>query len=149
MQGSTSLLTTLLLMCMPPLFAPPQRMAEPTPFILDSSLLQKPLHSGDFNCHYSPWDSKGTSDHRREEVLDWVISSDLLPPNEPDTATLLHRSSPEISFAPSSLAFSCSWEGLQDLGTDQPTNSSIRPSLSGLSPQPASPFLQFSESLLG
>ena len=28
------------------------------------------------------------------------------------------RSSPDISFAPSSLAFSCSWEVLQDLGSD-------------------------------
>ena len=37
MYGSTSLLTTPprchFLMCMPPLFAPPQRMAEPTPFL--------------------------------------------------------------------------------------------------------------------
>ena len=37
--------------------------------------------------------------------------------------TLLHRSSgsrssPEISFAPSTLALSCSWEVLQDLGSD-------------------------------
>ena len=58
-----------------------------------------------------------------EEVFDWVISSDLLPLNDPDTPTLLHRSSgsrssPGISFAPSSLALSCSWEVLQDLGSD-------------------------------
>ena len=37
MYGSTSLLTTsphsLFLMCMPPLFAPPRRMAEPIPFL--------------------------------------------------------------------------------------------------------------------
>ena len=78
---------------------------------------------GDFNCHHPLWDSRGTSDPRREEVFDWVISSDLLPPNDPDTPTLLHRSSgsrssPDISFAPSTLAFSCSWEVLQDLGSD-------------------------------
>ena len=78
---------------------------------------------GDFNCHYPFWDSRGTSDPRREEVLDWVISSDLLPLNDPDTPTLLHRSSgsrssPDISFAPSTLAFSCSWEVLQDVGSD-------------------------------
>ena len=59
----------------------------------------------------------------REEVFDRVISSDLLPLNDPDTPTLLHRStgsrsSPDISFAPSTLAFSCSWEVLQDLGSD-------------------------------
>ena len=78
---------------------------------------------GDFNCHHPLWDSRGTSDPCREEVFDWVISSDLLPLNDPDTPTLLHRSSgscssPDISFALSSLAFSCSWEVLQDLGSD-------------------------------
>ena len=78
----------------------------------------------DFNCHHSLWDSRGTSDSRGEEVFDWVISSDLLLPlNKPDTPTLLHRSSgsrsfPNISFAPSTFAFSCSWEVLQDLGSD-------------------------------
>ena len=45
------------------------------------------------------------------------------PLNDPDTSTLLHgssgsRSSPDISFAPSTFAFSCSWEVLQDLGCD-------------------------------
>ena len=34
---------------------------------------------GDFNCHHPHWDSRGTSDPRGEEVLVWVISSDLLP----------------------------------------------------------------------
>ena len=78
---------------------------------------------GDFKCRHPLWDSRGTSDPRGEEVFNWVISSDLLPLNEPDTPTLLHRfsgcrSSPDISFAPSSLALSCSWEMLQDLGSD-------------------------------
>ena len=73
---------------------------------------------GDFNCHHPLWDSRGTSDPHREEVFDWVISSDLLPLNDPDTPILLHRSSPDISFAPSTLALSCSWEVLQDLGSD-------------------------------
>ena len=78
---------------------------------------------GDFNCHHHLWDSRVTSDPRGEEVFDWVISSDLLPLNDPDTPTLLHRSSgnrsyPDISFASSSLALSCSWEVLQDLGSD-------------------------------
>ena len=40
-----------------------------------------------------------------------------MPLNDPDTPTLLHRSSPDI-FAPSSLALSCSWEVLQDVGSD-------------------------------
>ena len=78
---------------------------------------------GDFNCHHPLWDSRVTSDLRREKVFDWVISSDLLPLNDPDTPTLLHRSSgscssPDISFAPSSLALFCSWVVLQDLGSD-------------------------------
>ena len=52
-------------------------------------------------------------------------SSDLLPLNDPDKPTLLHRSSGScfssgISFAPSSLAFSYSWVVLQDLGSDLP-----------------------------
>ena len=78
---------------------------------------------GDFNCHQPLWDSRNTSDPRGEEVFDWVISSDLLPLNDPGTPTLFNcssgcRSSPDISFAPSSLALSCSWEVLQDLGSD-------------------------------
>ena len=75
----------------------------------------------DFNCNHPLWDSRVTTDPCEEKVFDWVISSDLLPLNDPDTPTLLHRSSgshssPDISFAPSSLALSCSWEVLQDLG---------------------------------
>ena len=57
----------------------------------------------DFSCHPTLWDSRGTSDPCGKEVFDWVISSDLLPLNVSDTLTLLHRSSPDISFAPSSL----------------------------------------------
>ena len=78
---------------------------------------------GDINCHHPLWDSRGTSDPCGEEVFDWIISSDLLPLNDPDTPTLHYcftgsRSSPDISFAPSSLALSCSWEVLQDLSSD-------------------------------
>ena len=92
-----------------------------SPSILSSS--RNLFILGDFNCHHLLWDSRGTSDLRGEEVFDWVISSDLLPLNDPDTPTLLHRSSgsrssPDIFFAPSTLAFSCSWEVLQDLGSD-------------------------------
>ena len=54
-------------------------------------------------------------------MFDWVIYSDLLPLNDPDKPTLLHCStgsrSSDICFAPSSLAFSCSWEVLKDLGS--------------------------------
>ena len=78
---------------------------------------------GDFNCHHPLWNSRVTSDPRGKEVFDWVISFDLLPLNDPDIPTLVHRSSgsrfsPDISFAPSSFALSCTWEVLQDLGSD-------------------------------
>ena len=109
-------------------YAPPIR-SSPTngrtdsfsPSIFPSS--RNLLIPGDFNCHHPLWDSRGTSDPRGEEVFDWVISFDLLPLNDPDTPTLLHcssgsRSSPDISFAPSTLAFSCSWKVLQNLGSD-------------------------------
>ena len=89
---------------------------------------------GDFNCCHPLLDSRGTSDSRGEEVFDWVISSDLHPLNDTDTPTLLHHSSPDISFAPSSLAFSCSWEVLQDLGSDH-LPILLYLSLSGLLPQ--------------
>ena len=111
-------------MCMPP----PIR-SSPTDgrtdsfsfFILPSS--RNLFILGDFNCHHPLWDSRGNSDPCREEVFDWVISSDLLPLNDPDTPTLLHRSSgscssPDIFVAPSFLTLSCSWEVLQDPGSD-------------------------------
>ena len=80
-----------------PLFAPPQRMAEPIPSlspILPSS--RNLFILGDFNCHHPLWDSRGTSDPCREEVFDWVISSDLLP-----SMTLTH---PLFSIAPLAVA---------------------------------------------
>ena len=110
------------------LYAPPIR-SSPTDGRADSfshSILPSSRNLfilADFNCHHPLWDLKGTSEPRGEEVFDWVISSDLLHLNDPDTPTLLHRSSgshssPDTSFAPSTLAFSCSWEVLQDLGSD-------------------------------
>ena len=77
----------------------------------------------DFNCYHTLWDSRGTSDPCGEEVFDWFISSNILPLNDHDISILLHRfsgsrSSPNISFAPSSLTPSCTWEVLQDLGSD-------------------------------
>ena len=90
-------------------------------FILSSS--RNLFFLGNFNCHHPLWNSKGTSVPRGERVFHWVISSDLLPLNDPDIRTLLQRSSgsrssPDISFVFSSLALSCSWEVLQDLGSD-------------------------------
>ena len=58
-----------------------------------------------------------------EKAFDWDISSNLLPLNDSDIPTLFHRSSgsgssPSIFFALFSLALSCSWEELQNLGSD-------------------------------
>ena len=78
---------------------------------------------GNVNCHHPLWDSNGSSDPRGEEVFNWVISSNLLPLNNHDITTLPRRFSgsrysPDIFFAHSSLALSCSWEVLQDLSFD-------------------------------
>ena len=109
-------------------YAPPIRYSSTdnrtdsfSPSILPSS--RNLFVLGDFNCHHPLWDSRVPFDPRGQEVFDWVISSDLLPLNDPDTPILLHRStgsrsSLDISFAPSSLTFSCSWEVVQDLGSD-------------------------------
>ena len=107
-----------------PLFAPLRWMAKPTPFL--PPFFPSPgisLFWGTLIAITFLWDSRGTSDPGREEVFNLVICSDLFPLNDPDTPTLLHisfgsRSFPDISFAPSSLALSCSWEVLQDLGSD-------------------------------
>ena len=102
-----------------PPFAPPQQMAEPIPSL--PPFFPPPEISSFWGTSIAitPY---GTQEVLPtpcgEEVFDWVISSDLLPLNDPDTPTLLHRFSPDISFAPSSLALSCSWELLQDLGSD-------------------------------
>ena len=111
-------------MCMPPLFAPLQQMAEPIPSL--PQFFPPPeisSFSGRLQLPSPPWDSWGTSDPCGEKVFDWVISFDFLPLNDPDTPTFLHRSSgsrssSDIFFAPSSLALSCSWQVLQDLGSD-------------------------------
>ena len=96
----------------------PQRMAEPTPFLPPFFPLPEISSFWETSIAITP---SGTQEvlptPKGEEVFDWVISSDLLPLNDPDTPTLLHRSSgscssSEISFAPFSLAFSCSWEVL-------------------------------------
>ena len=110
-------------MCRPPIcsFSTDGRTDSFSPSIFSSS--RNLFILGDFNCHHPLWDPRGTSDPRGEEVFDWVISSDLLPLVDPDPPTLLHhssgsRSSSDISFAPSSIAISCSWEVRQDLGSD-------------------------------
>ena len=101
------------------LFTPLRRRADPTLFLPSS----RNLHSWGLQLPSHPLRLKRYFRPRGEEVFDWVISSDLFPLNDPDLLTLFHRSfgsrsSPDISFAPSSLAFSCSWKVLQDLCSD-------------------------------
>ena len=111
--GATSLQTNPprfhFLLCTLPLFAPPRRMVEPTPFLPPLFPPPESLHSGGLQLPSLHWDSRGTSDPPGEKVFDWVISSDLLPLNDPDMPTLLHRSfgscsSPGISLASFSFA---------------------------------------------
>ena len=113
-QGPTCLLTTpsrsLFLMCTLPISAFSNGWQDRLLFSLDSSLLQKFLHSGRLQLRSPPLEPKRSFRPRGEEAFDWVISSELVPLNEPDTPTLLHRSSgsrssPDISFAPSFLPF--------------------------------------------
>ena len=103
---------------------------------------------GDFNCHHPLWDSRGTSDPRREEVFDWVISADLLLLNDPDTPTLLHRCSPDISLLPLLWPFLA--PGRCYMTWVLTIYQFFYLSLSLWSITPTSvPFLQFSESSLG
>ena len=123
-----------------PLFAPPQQMAEPISFLPPFFPPQEISSFWGTSIAITPF---GTQEvlptHAWEEVFDWVISSDLLPLNDPDTPTLAHRSSPDISFAPSSLALFCSWKVLQDLGSN---HLPILPSIP-LSPVFRPPFFIF------
>ena len=116
--NNSSSLSFLNVYAPPPILSSPKNVRTDTfsPSILPSS--RNLFILGDFNCHHPLWNSRGTSDRRGKEVFHWVISSNLLPLNDPATPTLLHRSSPDISFSPSSLPLSCSWEVLQNLGSD-------------------------------
>ena len=107
---------------MPPYSLLPNGWQNRHLFSLHSSLPQESLHSGGLQLPSPPLGLKSTSDSCGEEVFNWIISSNF-PLNDHDTPTPLHRSygshsSPDILFAPSSLPFSCSWEVLQDLGSD-------------------------------
>ena len=91
-----------------------------SPSILSSS--RNLFILGDFSCHHPQSDSMDASNPRGEEVFDWVISSNLLP-----SMTLTYLL---FCIAPLTVAFfltfpllppllaSCSWEVLQDLGSD-------------------------------
>ena len=140
-------------MCTPPYSSPTDGRTDSfSPSILPSS--RNLFILGDFNCHHPLWDSRGTSEPRREEVFDWIISSNLLPLNDPDTPTLLIAPlavATLLTFPllPLLLPFLAPGRCYRTwvLTTYQFFFLSI--SLSGLSLQRASPFLQLSESSLG
>ena len=100
-----------------------------------------------FNCHYSLWDSKGNYDSREKEVFEWVVSSDFLPLNNPET--------PPFFIAPMAVAplqtspllrpLLLSEDAL-GLGFNHFPILRISPPFSALLPQQTVLFLQFSES---
>ena len=76
----------------------------------------------DFNCHHPPGTQEVLPSPLRRKYS--TGSSLLLLLNGPDISIFLHRSfrsrsSPDISFAPSSRVLSCFWEMLQNVGSDQ------------------------------
>ena len=54
-----------------------------SPFLLPSS--PTTYIFGDFNSHHSSWDSHSPEDHSGKDLFDWLLSSDLLPLNTPNT----------------------------------------------------------------
>ena len=110
-------------MCTLPVFALLRRIAEPTPFLPP---FFPPPEISSFWGTSTAITPSGTQEvlltpaGRKYSTGSSPLTSSL---NDPDTLTLLHCfsgscPSPDISFAPSSLALSCSWEVLQDLGSD-------------------------------
>ena len=107
-------------MCTPPYSLISDGCQNRLVFSFHSSLLQKSFHSGGLQLPSPPLRLKRYFRPRRRESIRLGY---LLPINDPDTPTLLHRSSgsrssPDISFAPFSFVLSCSSEVLQDLGSD-------------------------------
>ena len=92
-----------------------------SPFLLPSS--PTTYIFGDFNSHHSSWDSHLPEDQSGKDLFDWLLSSDLLPLNNPEHHTILHRatggrSSPDLSLVPTRIASKCTWQTLPDLGSD-------------------------------
>ena len=77
----------------------------------------------DFNGHHSCWDSHSPEDQSGKDLFDWLLSSNLLPLNNPKHHTLLHsatgnRPSPDLSLVPAQIASKCTWRTFSDLGSD-------------------------------
>ena len=92
-----------------------------SPFLLPSS--STTYIFGDFNGHHLSWDSHSPEDQSGEDLFNWLLSSDLLPLNNPEHHTLLHRatgnrSSPVLFLVPARIASKCTWQTVPDLGSD-------------------------------
>ena len=138
------------LMPMLPLFAPFQQMAELTPFLPP---FFPPLEISSLWGTSIAITPSGTQEVLLTPVGRKYSTGSSLLTSFPSTTltylTLFHCSSgscssPDISFATSSLTLSCSWEVLQDLSSDHlPILLSALLSLSGLLPQRASHSFSF------
>ena len=92
-----------------------------SPFLLPSS--PTTYIFSDFNSHHSYWDSHSPEDQSGKDLFNWLLSSDILPFNNPENHTILHRatgnrSSPDLSVVPGRVASKCTWQTLPDLGSD-------------------------------
>ena len=94
-------------------------------FLLPSSLTTYTF--GDFNSHHSSWDSHSPEDQSGKDLFDWLLSSDLLPLNNPENPTTScdvrhratgNRSSPDLSLVPARIASKCTWKTFPDLGSN-------------------------------
>ena len=135
-------------MFMLPQFALFGRKAEPTPFPLHFSLLQKSLYSGELQLPTFLLGLKKYFCLSEEKHSIWLTCPDLLLLNVPGTLTLVHcfsgsRPSSDIFFASSSLALFC-WREVLKIWALITSHSSY----STLPSQSTAPFLQFSENSL-
>ena len=138
-------------MCMPPLFSPPQRMAEPTPL---PPFFPPPEISSFWRTSITRFGTQEILPTPRGGSIPLVH---LLRPPPSQWPWHTHPSPSLLWQSLLSWHLLCSFYpcfflllgGASGPGFWPSTNSFFRPSLSGLSPQRASPFLQFSESSLG
>ena len=90
-----------------------------SPFLLPSS--PTTYIFGDFNSHHSSWDSHSPEDQSGKDLFDWLLSSDLLPLNNPEHHTLSCHRKPlltDLSLVPAQIASKCTWQTVPDLGSD-------------------------------
>ena len=101
-----------------PPFALLRRMTESTPFFPSSfppPEISSFWRTSIVMTHSETQKVLPTPSGRKYSIGSSLLTSAI---NDPDISTLLHRSFFDISIAPSSLALSCFWEVLQDLGFD-------------------------------